>query len=572
MIRSLEVRDLVVIERAELAPAAGLTAITGETGAGKTVLAQALALLTGAPADSGAVRPGARHALVQATIGVPDGFWERLDEDDPALGIRELADDEREVVLARRVPAEGRARALIDGQAAPRDAVAALARHLVRFSAQHEHRRLVNPVSQLAVLDAFAGPEAVQGAERLAVLRRRLAGLDRALAAARGRREAAERERAELEGLVADADEARLDLDEEAALMQERERLRHSEGLAAAASAAAEALSPSDDEGGAVEALGVAVGALAPMVAVDAGLAGPHAELVSAQAALQEAGLSLRAYLQDLDAEPGRLEQVEDRLEVYSRLGRRYGPGTETVLERAQRAREALQGLDEGAGDVLALAQERAGALDEAVEVAVALRQSRAEAAPRLALAVREQLADLAMPRAELRVEIVEDPADPPLDSCVIWLRANPGLPEAPLAATASGGELSRVLLALHGLAAAGDDATWILDEVDAGIGGVTATAVGARLRDFARARQVVVITHLPQVAAMADAHYRLVKGLDEGGRATTRIEPVEGDDLVEELCRMLGAGTGDAGARRHAEELLARRPADSRPHDAGLT
>ncbi len=562
MIRSLEVRDLVVIERAELAPAAGLTAITGETGAGKTVLAQALGLLTGAPADPAAVRPGARHALVQATLAVPAGFWDRLDEDDPALALRELAEDEGEVVLARRVPAEGRARALIDGQAAPRDAVAALARHLVRFSAQHEHRRLVNPASQLAVLDAFAGPEAVQGAERLAGLRRRLAALDRSLAESRGRREAAERERGELEQLVADVDEAALDLAEQEALTRERERLRHAEGLAAAASTAAEALSPSDGEGGAQDATGVAVAALAPMVEVDEALAGPHTELVSAQAALQEAALGLRAYLQDLEAEPGRLAQVEDRLEVYSRLGRRYGPGTEAVLERVARAREALHGLDEGAGDVLGLAQERESVLDEAIEVAIALRATRADAAPRLAEAVRGQLADLAMPRAELRVEIVEDAGDPPLDSCVIWLRANPGLPEAPLAATASGGELSRVLLALHGLAAAADEATWVLDEVDAGIGGVTATAVGARLRDFARSRQVVVITHLPQVAAMADAHYRLVKGLDEGGRATTRIEPVEGDELIEELCRMLGSETGDEGARRHAEELLARRSA----------
>ena len=560
MIRSLEVRDLVVIERAELAPAPGLTAVTGETGAGKTVLAQALALLTGGPADASAVRPGARHALVQATVALPDGFWERLDEDDPALALRELAEDEGEVVLARRVPAEGRARALIDGQAAPRDAVGALARHLIRFSAQHEHRRLVSPASQLAVLDAFAGPAAVQGAERLAVLRRRLGALDRALAAARGRREQAERERAELEELVAEAETAALDPAEEEALRAERERLAHAESLAGAASAAAEALSPSDGDGGALEALGAAVAALAPMTGVDPALAGPHAELVSAQAALQEAGIGLRGYLQDLDAEPGRLERVEDRLETYRRMARRYGPETADVLARVARAREALDDLDEGAGEVFALAEERQTLLNEAAEVTVALREARAEAAPRMAEAVRVQLADLAMPRAELRIELVEDPAEPPADSCVIWLRANPGLPEAPLAATASGGELSRVLLALHGLAAAADDATWVLDEVNAGIGGVTATAVGARLRDLARGRQVVVITHLPQVAAMADSHYRMVKGLDPGGRATTRIEPVEGDELLEEICRMLGAGAGDSGARRHAQELLARR------------
>ena len=561
MIRALEVRDLVVIERAELAPPGGLTAITGETGAGKTVLAQALGLLAGAPADASSVRPGARHALVQATLEVPDGYWDALDPDDPALPLRDLVDDEHEVVVARRVPAEGRARALIDGQAAPREAVAALARSLVRFSAQHEHRRLVSTASQLAVLDAFAGSDVTAAAERLVVLRRRLASIGRALAAARARRESAERERDDLEELVRDVDAAGIDVAEEAALRAERERLRNAEGLAGAASAAAEALSPSTGEEGVVASLGTASAALAPMVEVDAALAAPHAELSAAQEALQEVGLTLRAYLDDLDAEPGRLAQVEERLETYSRLSRRYGPGTDQVLARAEEARESLLALDEGAGDVMALAQEHEAVLDEAVGVAIGLREARLEAAPRLAEAVVEQLGDLAMPRAELRVELVEDhDGDPPADSCVIWLRANPGLPETPLAATASGGELSRVLLALHGVAASGDDATWVLDEVDAGIGGVTATAVGARLRAFAEGRQVIVITHLPQVAAMADAHYRLVKGLDADGRATTRIEPVGGDDLVDELCRMLGAGPSDPGARRHAEELLARR------------
>jgi DNA repair protein RecN (Recombination protein N) len=295
-------------------------------------------------------------------------------------------------------------------------------------------------------------------------------------------------------------------------------------------------------------------------VAVDGRLAGPHAELSGADAALQEVTLTLRGYLEDLGAEPGRLDQIEERLEAYHRVGRRHGPGAEAMLARAAEARESLRLLDEGAGEVLALAEERAATMDEAVEVAGALRAARAEAAPRLADAARGELADLAMPAAELRVELVSDDGDPPADACVIWLRANPGLPEAPLAAAASGGELSRVLLALHGLAAARDEAAWVLDEVDAGIGGVTAAAVGARLRALAGGRQVIVITHLPQVAAMADRHYRMVKGLDGGGRATTRIEPVEGDALEAELCRMLGAGPDDAGARRHARELLARR------------
>jgi DNA repair protein RecN (Recombination protein N) len=562
VIRSLEIRDLVVIERAELEPAPGLTAITGETGAGKTVLAQALALLAGAPADARGVRPGARHALVQATVAVPDGLWDALDEDDPARDLREVAEDESEVVMARRVPAEGRARALLDGQAVAREALASLAGALLRFSGQHEHRRLVGPAAQLGVLDAFAGPEAQEGAERLRALRRRLRASERAVAAARERREGDARRRAELEELVAEVDAAALDLEEERALLAERERLRSAGALAGAAAAAATALAGDDDAPGAVALSGAAAAALDPLSGVDPSLAGPAEELRSAEASLQETLLALRRYLDGLEAEPGRLEAVEGRLEAYARLGRRHGPGTELVLARAADAREALAALAEGDAEGEALRAERDALLAEARALAARLAELRREAAPRLEEAVTGELADLAMGGARVRVEVEADGGDPPEDRVTIWLRANAGLPEAPLAETASGGELSRVLLALHGVAAAGAgaEATWVFDEVDAGIGGVTAAAVGAKLAALARGRQVLVITHLPQVAALADRHYRLVKGADAGGRATTRIAPVEGDALVAELCRMLGASERDPGARRHAKELLARR------------
>ena len=315
------------------------------------------------------------------------------------------------------------------------------------------------------------------------------------------------------------------------------------------------------------------------MIDVDEGLRGPHGDLLAAQAALQEAVIALRAYLEDLDAEPGRLAVVEERLEAYSRMSRRYGPGTEAVVARADEAREALRGLDEGSADVLALAEEHQALMDEAVELAAALREARAAAAPRLAEAVQDELADLAMPRAELRVELVEDPGDPPHDSCVIWLRANPGLPEAPLAAAASGGELSRVLLALHGVAAAADDATWVLDEVDAGIGGVTATAVGARLRALAEGRQVIVITHLP--AGRRDGRRPLPHG---EGASTTRAARPRGSSRWptrrwwRSSCRMLGAGDGRRGrppprrgARwRDGPDAGAPRPDRSRRDGAG--
>ncbi len=559
MIRDIEIRDLVVIERAHIEPAAGLTAITGETGAGKTVVAQALALLAGGQADPGAVRPGARHALVQATVAVPDGFWESLDPDDPALQVRDMAEDPSEVVVARRVPAEGRARALVDGQVASRDGVAAFVGALLRFSGQHEQRRLVGPAAQMAILDAFAGQQAVALAARLRALRREVAALDRRAAQAAERRERAALEREALEALVARVDEVAPDVAEEQALRAERARLMHAGKLAEAAATAIALLD--GEEGGAVTAAGQAMRAVEQGAQLDPGLGEVLADLAAGEAALQEALIGVRRYADDLGAEPGRLEWVEGRLDAYDSLSRRYGPGTEVVLERAEEARAALEALAEGEAGDDALAAERAEALAQAQAVAGELHALRRDAAPLLAERVQAELQDLAMSGATLRVEITRDDAEVPVDSVALVMRANPGLPEAPLAGAASGGELSRVLLALHSVAAAAEPGVaWVFDEVDAGIGGVTAAVVGQRLADLALGRQVVVITHLPQVAAAADRHYRLVKGTADDGRAITTIEAVEGDALVDEICRMLGAAPADAAARSHAQELLARR------------
>lgn len=559
MIREIEIRDLVVIERAHIEPAAGLTAITGETGAGKTVVAQALALLAGGQADPGAVRPGARHALVQATVAVPDGFWDSLDADDPALQVRDMAEDPAEVVVARRVPAEGRARALVDGQVASRDGVAAFVGALVRFSGQHEQRRLVGPAAQMAILDAFAGQRAVAQAARLRAMRRELAALDRQAAQAAERRERAARERSALEALVAEVDEVGPDTAEEEALRGERGRLVHAGRLAEAAAAAIILLDGED--GGAVTAAGQAMRAVEQAAEFDPALGEVLSDLAAGEAALQEALIGVRRYADDLDAEPGRLEWVEARLGAYDALSRRYGPGTDVVLDRAREARAALEALAEGEAGDDALALRRRESLAEARDAADQLHALRAEAAPLLAERVQAELQDLAMSGATLRVEITRDDHEVPHDSVALVMRANRGMPEAPLAGAASGGELSRVLLALHSVAAAAEPGVaWVFDEVDAGIGGVTASVVGQRLAELALGRQVVVITHLPQVAATADRHYRLVKGAADDGRAITTIEAVEGDALVDEVCRMLGAAPDDAAARTHARELLARR------------
>lgn len=559
MIRDIEIRDLVVIERAHIEPTGGLTAITGETGAGKTVVATALGLLAGAPVDPKAVRPGAKHALVQATVAVPQGFWDDLDPDDPAHQVRELAEDDSEVVVARRVPAEGRARALVDGQVASRDAVASFIGGLVRFSGQHEQRRLVGPAAQMSILDAFAGPDVAADARALAGMRRRLAQLARALEDAREGRERAEREREALAQLVADVDAVGPDMDEEAALRAERSRLMHSERLAEATATALALLD--GDDAGAVGATGRSARAIEQASELDPALAEPLADLLAAEASLQEALIGVRRYADDLGAEPGRLEWVEGRLEEYSTLGRRYGPGTDVVLQRADEARASLDALATGQAGDNALQAERDALLADARALADALHTARADAAPRLAAAVEAELQDLAMAGATLRVDVERDDAEVPADRVALIMRANPGLPESPLADAASGGELSRVLLALHSVAAAAEPGVaWVFDEVDAGIGGVTAGTVGDRLAALADGRQVMVITHLPQVAAAADRHYRLVKGTADDGRAVTTIEPVEGEALVAEMCRMLGASPDDDGARAHAAELLARR------------
>ncbi len=558
MLVALSIRDLAVIRRAELEFPPGLTAITGETGAGKTVLARALGLLAGAPADRGAVRAGARAAVVEGVLTPPEGFWDTLDLNDPALALRELVDDEREVVVSRRVPASGRSRALVDGHAVGRDAVAALVGALVRFSAQGDARRMTGPGAQLEALDAFAGPDAVVAGRRLSGLRRRLARADREVEALRAGREAVERERGELEALVEEVGAAALDPGERADLHAERERLRHADQLAGGVAAAREALASETGDAGAVVAIGQATRAVEPLAGLDPGLAPVVDELAGAQAALAEVGLTLGRYLADLDAQPGRLEAIEERLGVYARLERRYGGSTEAVLARLDAARVALATLGGSGESEERVVAERDELLRDAREVAGALRAKRAGAAPRLASAVAAELVDLAMPDAELDVRLSADDADPPKERCDIWLRANVGLPAAPLADAASGGELSRVLLALHAVGSGAGGPAWVFDEVDAGIGGTTATAVSARLARLATGSQALVITHLPQVAVIADANYRVEKGEEEGAAASA-IERIEGDALVDEICRMLGAAAGDDVARRHAEELLAR-------------
>ena len=557
MIQSLEIHGLVVIEHAELEFGRGLTVITGETGAGKTVLTNALALLGGAPADPGVVRPGHGQALVQATFHVPDRFWSQLDEDDPAAALLELVDDPEDFTVTRRIPADGRARSLIDGAVAPRAAVGALLGHLVRFSGQGDQRTLTSSRAQLAALDQFCGSDVVGRAEELSRLRRHIRARARTHEQARSDQDALVRRRADLEELVAGVDAFGAADGEYAQLISERDRLRHADRLVRAASAAAEAIAPSELDAGARELIGQAERAVGDVVGIDPLLAPAQQLLGEAQALVGEAAIQLRGYLEDLDAEAGRLDAVEARLELYVRAARRTDCDPDTLADWAEHARAELASLAMAGEDQEHFADEQQALLADAAQRTAALRSLRVAAASRLADALRDALIDLAMPEARVRIAVAgsEDPLIS--DTATIFIQPNPGLAEAPLAEVGSGGELSRVLLALHGLSAGTDAATWVFDEIDAGIGGVTATAVAARLAALGRVRQTLAITHLPQVAVAGDRQYVLEKGVAEDGIARTAIREVTDAARVDELCRMLGTTSDDSAAREHVAQLL---------------
>ncbi len=569
MIRSLEIRGLVVIEHAELALGPGLTVITGETGAGKTVLTNALGLLGTMPADPTMVRPGHVNALIQATIAVSEDFWDGLDEDDPARGVRELADDPAEFTVSRRIPAEGRSRSFVDGVAVPHAAIASLVGQVIRFSGQGEQRLLTSPRVQMQALDRFIGPETVGRAADLARLRAAYRSAVREHERAAAERDRVALHRADLEDLAAQL-AALAPVDGEVGqLTAERDRLRHADRLVRAAAAAAEAVAPTDADDGARDLVGRAEHDVGEVVAIDPLLEPSLRLLGEARALLEEAALELRGYLDGMDADPARLDAIEARFGELDRVARRAGCGIDQLATRWDDIDRELAEGRAAADDDARYRELQDARLAEIALVARRLADDRGRGADDLAVALTAALGDLAMPDATVRVVVRSD--DPVLgpESVQILLQPNAGLPEAPMSEVASGGELSRVLLALHGLSVGADDATWVFDEIDAGIGGVTAGAVARRLAELGRSAQTIAITHLAQVAAAADAHLVLDKGAGDDGVARTTIYPVVGDERVGELCRMLGAPADDPVAREHATGMIATALAQGRGQSA---
>ncbi len=557
MLLELRVENLLLIERAELRLAPGLNAITGETGAGKTVLAHALDLLLGGKARTGIVRPGAAEAYVEGVFALPPGL---LDAPELADLRERLPDGEDEIVLGRRVGAEGRTRAFVQGRSASAADLRELGGRLVAFYGQHEHRRLTLGSAQLEALDAFCGPKHLAARDEFAAVHARVASLAAELDRLRGRAGARERDR---DLLAYELDEIEvLDPSEEdkASLLAERSRLQRIDGLRAAAGGGAEALAPASGDPGVALLLGEAERLADSVTGADPELDALAERLRALRIEADDLGGELRAYELGLEAEPGRLEEVETRLESYDRLERKHGGTVAAVIAHAERCRSELALLDnsEAALEDARAALESAQA-DERKQAA-ALSKARRAAAPKLAERVLAELEQLAMEGASFEVELQErdggfGPAG--AERVDFLIAPNPGVPPAPLRETASGGELSRAMLALMTVADAGGARTLVFDEVDAGIGGQTARAVGERLRALADGRQVVCITHLPQIASLAEQHFRIAKDAATDV-ARTSVEALDGGQVVEELVRMLGADSGDAGARRHARELLA--------------
>ena len=541
MLSALHVRGLALVEDVWLELSGGFTVLTGETGAGKTVLVEALKLLLGERADSAMVRQGADEALVEGTFLI----------------------DGREVLVKRRVSAEGRSRCTVDGEMATVGMLAELLGSHVDLHGQHEHQALLSPARHAGYLDRFIGTPALSALDRYrtawSAARDARAALDELERALSDRQERSDYLRFQ----IADIDGVGPAAGEDDDLNARLPRLRHAERLTAAAGMARSALR---DEGGASDSLSAAISALASVPGLDPQLDASAATIERLDVEVQEVATSLRAYADAIEHDPAVLDETERRLRQLSDLKRKYGPSLADVIETRARAARELELLD--AGDAgLARAGELVDAAERALtEAAEALGAVRAEAVASFVTRLREAASELALPHATFAVARTPLPrdgwtADGP-ERLEFLFAASAGEEPRPLAKVASGGEVSRVMLALKSVLGSADAVpVLVFDEVDVGIGGASALAVGRQLASVGTQHQVLVITHLPQVAAYSDSHI-VVSKETSGGRSVTTARPVEGDQRVAELARMLSGGRAETGAA-HARELLLGAAAD---------
>ncbi|MGI8459259.1 MAG: DNA repair protein RecN [Propionibacteriaceae bacterium] len=554
MITELRISDLGVINEATLVPCPGLTVVTGETGAGKTMIVSSIDLLLGGRADPRSVRNGAARARVEGRFTVDDLALQRRVEG--AGG--EL--DDTELIVARHLTAAGRSRAFLGGAAVPASFCADVAGDLVTVCGQSEQVRLGQPERQRTVLDRYAGE---QHLARLESYRDRWVEHQRAAGELVDLRNAAQERAREVDLLTYGLEEiARVDPQpgEDVELAAEAERLQQADDLRGHAQQTIEALAGDDDEhGGALNGLARARRSAETLAETDPGAADLARRTAEIGYLVADVTADLARYLERLDAEPGRLEQIAARRSALALLTRKYGHSADEVLEWSVRARDRLGGLV-AADDRIEQLEARVVALDTTLHaVADELSASRSAAAAELSHQVVAELSALAMPHARLSFAVTRGPHLGPdgRDAVELLFSANPGSPPRALAKVASGGELSRVRLALEVVLAARSSArTFVFDEVDAGVGGAVAVEIGRRLATLAQHAQVIVVTHLAQVAAFADRHFVVVKP-DDGQVTTSGVTELAETARAEELARMMAGIQTTDSALAHAGELV---------------
>ncbi|MEV8316735.1 DNA repair protein RecN [Streptomyces sp. NPDC059900] len=569
----MRIRSLGVIDDAVVELSPGFTAVTGETGAGKTMVVTSLGLLLGGRADPALVRIGAKAAVVEGRITVPAGASAAVRAEEAGAEL-----DDGALLISRTVSAEGRSRAHLGGRSVPVGLLAELADDLVAVHGQTDQQGLLKPARQRGALDRYAGDAVTVPLAKYTAAYRRLRAVttevDEITTRARERAQEADLLRFGLEEVA--AVEPREGEDTE--LAAEAERLGHAEALASAATAAHAALAgiPEDPEG--VDATTLVAGAHRALEAVrshDPALASLAERIGEIGILLGDVAGELAGYADDLDADPLRLAAVEERRAALTQLTRKYGADIDSVLAWAQEGAARLTELEGDDDRLEELTAERDALRGELAGLAQALTDARQEAASRFAAAVTEELSSLAMPHARVTIDITATevpegadgvPVDGRLvaygpagvDEVELLLAPHPGAPPRPIAKGASGGELSRVMLAVEVVFAGTDPVpTYLFDEVDAGVGGKAAVEIGRRLARLAKSAQVVVVTHLPQVAAFADRQL-LVEKTNDGSVTRSGVLVLEGEDRVRELSRMLAGQEDSETARAHAEELLA--------------
>ncbi|WP_406057155.1 DNA repair protein RecN [Streptomyces sp. NBC_01077] len=578
VLEEMRIRSLGVIDDAVVELSPGFTAVTGETGAGKTMVVTSLGLLLGGRADPALVRIGAASAVVEGRISVPAGAPAAVRAEEAGAEL-----DDGVLLVSRTVSAEGRSRAHLGGRSVPVGLLAELADELVAVHGQTDQQGLLKPARQRGALDRYAG-EAVSVplaayAEAYRRLRAVTGELDEITTRARERAQEADLLRFGLGEIEAVAPRA----GEDTELAAEAERLGHAEALASAAALAHAALAGVPEDPESVDATTLVAGAGRALEAVrshDPALAALADRMGEISILLGDVATELAGYADDLDADPLRLAAVEERRAALTQLTRKYGrdgEGMDAVLAWSEESANRLGELDGDDDRIEELTAERDRLRDDLSVLAQRLTDARTEAADRFADAVTAELASLAMPHARVSFDIrqTEDPdgvevdgrrvaySPSGADEVELLLAPHPGAPPRPIAKGASGGELSRVMLAVEVVFAGTDPVpTYLFDEVDAGVGGKAAVEIGRRLAKLAKTAQVVVVTHLPQVAAFADRQL-LVEKTNDGSVTRSGVTVLEGEERVRELSRMLAGQEDSETARAHAEELLATARAD---------